>query len=131
MPSTTFRSLTASKIRQDDDERHCRRKGMKAFASITNLMGLKRSEPNDQALANNLIRRFDQAEFQKLAVNWIVVSQQSFRQVEHPRFRQVFEYLDSTVHTTPTAGATCAAYSSSRSSDGGTKSIAKALVDSN
>ncbi|KAM0742703.1 hypothetical protein ACQRIT_002880 [Beauveria bassiana] len=57
-------------------------------------MGLKRLEPNDQALANNLIRRFDQAEFQKLVVNWIVESQQSFRQVEHPRLRQIFEYLN-------------------------------------
>ncbi|KAM0670859.1 hypothetical protein ACQRIU_001254 [Beauveria bassiana] len=68
--------------------------GRKAFASITDLIGLKRSEPNDQALANNLIRRFDQAEFQKLVVNWIVESQQSFRQVEHPRLRQIFEYLN-------------------------------------
>lgn len=39
------------------------KEGGNAFASITDLMGLKRSEPNDQALANNLIRRFDQAEF--------------------------------------------------------------------
>ncbi|OAA58655.1 Ribonuclease H-like protein [Akanthomyces lecanii RCEF 1005] len=61
-------------------------------------MGLERSEPYDQALANNLIRRFDQAEFQKLVVNWIVESQQSFRQAEHPRLRQMFEYLNPAVH---------------------------------
>ncbi|OAA52146.1 Ribonuclease H-like protein [Cordyceps fumosorosea ARSEF 2679] len=73
------------------------KEGRKAFASITDLMGLKRLEPNDQALANNLIRRFDQAEFQKLVVNWIVESQQSFRQVEHPRLRQIFEYLNPAV----------------------------------
>lgn len=49
-------------------------------------------------MVNNLIRRFDQAEFQKLVVNWIVESQQSFRQFEHPCLRQIFEYLNPAVH---------------------------------
>ena len=74
--------------------------GKRAFASITDFMGLKRSDPKDQALANNLIKRFDRAEFQKLVVNWIAESQQSFKQVEHPRLQQIFEYLNPAINVT-------------------------------
>jgi len=47
-----------------------------------------------------LIKRFDRGQFQKLIVNWIVESQQSFKQVEHPRLQQIFEYLNPAVGVT-------------------------------
>ncbi|CAG9954025.1 unnamed protein product [Clonostachys rosea f. rosea IK726] len=74
--------------------------GKRVLASISDFMGLKRSDPKDQALANSLIKRFDRGEFQKLIVNWIVESQQSFKQAEHPRLQQIFEYLNPAIKVT-------------------------------
>lgn len=74
--------------------------GKRVLASISDFMSLKRSDPNDQAMANSLIKRFDRGEFQKLIINWIVESQQSFKQVEHPRLQQIFEYLNPAVKVT-------------------------------
>jgi hypothetical protein len=74
--------------------------GKRVLASISDFMNLKRSDPKEQALANSLIKRFDRGEFQKLIVNWIVESQQSFKQVEHPRLQQIFEYLNPAVKVT-------------------------------
>ncbi|PNP59234.1 hypothetical protein FNYG_14985 [Fusarium nygamai] len=74
--------------------------GKRVLASISDFMNLKRSDPKEQALANSLIKRFDRGEFQKLIVNWIVESQQSFKQVEHPQLQQIFEYLNPAVKVT-------------------------------
>ncbi|KAJ6436471.1 putative AC transposase [Purpureocillium lavendulum] len=74
--------------------------GKRVLASISDFLSLKRSDPKDQALTNSLIKRFDRGEFQKLVVNWIVESQQSFKQVEHPRLQQIFEYLNPAVNVT-------------------------------
>ena len=52
------------------------------FPSIADIFNLSRDDPKEQSLANNLIKRFDREHFQKLVVNWIVDSQQSFQQAE-------------------------------------------------
>lgn len=74
--------------------------GKRVFASITDFMNLNRSDPKDQAFANSVIKRFDQGHFRKLVVNWIVESQLSFKQIEHPRLQQIFEYLNPAVKVT-------------------------------
>ncbi|KAM4061650.1 restless-like transposase [Hirsutella rhossiliensis] len=74
--------------------------GKRMFSSITDIFNLSRDDPKEQSLANNLIKRFDRGHFQKLIVNWIVDSQQSFQQVENPRLRHIFEYLNPAVKVT-------------------------------
>lgn len=74
--------------------------GKRVFASVTDFMNLNRSDPKDQAFANSVIKRFDRAHFLKLLVNWIVESQLSFKQIEHPRLQQIFDYLNPAVKVT-------------------------------
>ncbi|OWT42267.1 restless-like transposase [Pochonia chlamydosporia 170] len=74
--------------------------GKRMFPSITDIFNLGRDDPKEQSLANNLIKRFDREHFQKLVINWIVDSQQSFQQAENPRLRHIFEYLNPAVRVT-------------------------------
>ena len=67
------------------------------FSSLTDIFNLSRDDPKEQSLANNLIKSFDREHFQKLVVNWIVDSQQSFQQAENPRLRHILEYLNPAV----------------------------------
>lgn len=68
--------------------------------NIVAMFGLDVSKPREQEIANALIRRFDKSRFQKLLIEWIVDSNGSFRQAEHPRLRRIFEYLNPSVEQT-------------------------------
>jgi hypothetical protein len=73
------------------------KKGKRAYPSVMDTMGLIRSSPRDQAVANKLIKSFDRDHFHTLCVNWVVDAQLSFRAIENPRLRLIFEYLNPSV----------------------------------
>ncbi|KJZ68294.1 hypothetical protein HIM_12315 [Hirsutella minnesotensis 3608] len=64
------------------------------------MLKLDVADPREQAIANALIKRFDKEHFQKLLLEWILDANISFRQPEHYRLRQIFEYLNPSVATT-------------------------------
>ena len=70
------------------------------FCNIVAMLGLDVSKLREQEIANALIRRFDKSRFQKLLIEWMVDSNGSFRQAEHPRLRRIFEYLNPSVEQT-------------------------------
>ena len=58
------------------------------------------SKPREQAIANSMIRGFDRKYFQRLLIEWIVDTNQSFTVAEHERLRAIFEYLNPAVRVT-------------------------------
>ncbi|KAK8013613.1 restless-like transposase [Apiospora marii] len=84
---------TSGKRPKPSNKRGSKRK----HGNIAGFMNLDLADPKDQAVANRLIKGFDRSHFQRLIVNWIVDSQLSFRAVENPRLRAVFEYLNPAV----------------------------------
>jgi hypothetical protein len=73
------------------------KKGKRAYPSVIDTMGLTRTNPWDRAIANKLIESFDRKHFHTLCVNWAVDAQLSFRAIENPRLRLIFEYLNPSV----------------------------------
>jgi len=84
---------TSGKRPKPSNKRGSKRK----HGNIAGFTNLDLADPKDQAVANRLIKGFDRSHFQRLIVNWIVDSQLSFRAVENPRLRAVFEYLNPAV----------------------------------
>jgi hypothetical protein len=58
---------------------------------------MDREDPQQQAIVNAYIKRFDRTQFQKLVVNRVVERQQSFREVESESLRAIFEYLNPSI----------------------------------
>ena len=68
--------------------------------NISQFFQLNTHDEREQAIANAIISNFDRVVFQRLVVAWIIESQGSFRQAEHPRLRAIFNYLNPLVMST-------------------------------
>ncbi|EXK25874.1 hypothetical protein FOMG_17526 [Fusarium oxysporum f. sp. melonis 26406] len=68
--------------------------------NIAEMMKLNTRDAREQQIANQIVGRFDQLDFQHLVVSWIINSNSSFRQSEDPYLRAAFEYLNPLVKTT-------------------------------
>ncbi|KAL6405449.1 hypothetical protein AUP68_11205 [Ilyonectria robusta] len=69
----------------------------KAYPSVADRLCMDREDPQQQAIVNAYVKRFDRTQFQKLVVNWVVERQQSFREVESESLRAIFEYLNPSI----------------------------------
>jgi hypothetical protein len=74
--------------------------GKRQFVSAADFWKLNRNDPNDQTMANSMIKRFDRGRFQQMVVNWVIDSNLSFLQAENERLRAIFEYLNPSVAIT-------------------------------
>ena len=64
------------------------------------MLKLDAHDPREQQIANEIISQFDRDHFQRLLTDWVVDSNQSFRETENERLRAVFEYLNPSVIAT-------------------------------
>lgn len=64
------------------------------------MLKLNAHDPREQQIANEIISQFDRDHFQRLLIDWVVDSNQSFRETENERLRAVFEYLNPSVIAT-------------------------------
>ncbi|KAM5360625.1 hypothetical protein ACJA88_014770 [Fusarium oxysporum] len=77
-----------------------RKKPSTGYQTKTKAFNLDLNAPREQAIANRLIKSFDRNVFQRLAAEWIVESNLSFREPENKRLRAIFEYLNPFVVST-------------------------------
>ena len=68
-----------------------------AVATIVTKLGLDITQPREQLLANTYIKYFDRSQFQRLLVEWVIASNQSFEVVEDDRLRAIFSHLNPSV----------------------------------
>lgn len=65
--------------------------------TIASVLKLDVNKPREQNIANCVISRFDKQHFQRMLVELIVSSNQSFSFVENPNLRDIFDYLSPSV----------------------------------
>ncbi|KAI8416761.1 hypothetical protein FOFC_03074 [Fusarium oxysporum] len=65
--------------------------------TIASVLKLDVNKPTEQNIANSFISRFDKQHFQRLLVELIVSSNQSFSFAENPILREIFDYLSPSV----------------------------------
>ncbi|KAJ0127471.1 Uncharacterized protein HZ326_29430, partial [Fusarium oxysporum f. sp. albedinis] len=65
--------------------------------TIASVLKLDVNKPTEQNIANSFISRFDKQHFQRLLVELIVSSNQSFSFAENPILREIFGYLNPSV----------------------------------
>ncbi|KAI8411233.1 hypothetical protein FOFC_07827 [Fusarium oxysporum] len=65
--------------------------------TIASVLKLDVNKPTEQNIANSFISRFDKQNFQRLLVELIVSSNQSFSFAENPILREIFDYLSPSV----------------------------------
>jgi hypothetical protein len=65
--------------------------------TIASALKLDVDKPREQNIANCFISRFDRQHFQRMLVELIVSSNQSFSFVENPILREIFDYLSPSV----------------------------------
>ncbi|OWT43020.1 restless-like transposase [Pochonia chlamydosporia 170] len=65
--------------------------------TIASALKLNVDKPREQTIANCIISRFDKQHFQRMLVELIVSSNQSFSFVENPVLREIFDYLSPSV----------------------------------
>ena len=66
-------------------------------ATIASVLKLDVNKPREQNIANCFISRFDKQHFQRMLVELIVSSNQSFSFTENPILREIFDYLSPSV----------------------------------
>jgi hypothetical protein len=74
--------------------------GKRQFVSAADFWKLNRNDPNEQTMANSMIKRFVRGRCQQMVVNWVINSNLSFLQAENERLRAIFEYLNPSVAIT-------------------------------
>ncbi|PQK15635.1 hypothetical protein BB8028_0005g11470 [Beauveria bassiana] len=67
------------------------------WPTIASVLKLDVNKPREQNIANCVISRFDKQHFQRMLVELIVSSNQSFSFVENPILRDIFDYLSPSV----------------------------------
>ncbi|KAM3537905.1 hypothetical protein ARSEF1564_009174 [Beauveria bassiana] len=72
--------------------------------TIASVLKLDVNKPREQNIANCVISRFDKQHFQRMLVELIVSSNQSFSFVENPNLRDIFDYLKAHRHFGSTIG---------------------------
>ena len=77
-----------------------RKKEKHPSKNIAVMLGLNAHNPREQAIANRIIGQFDRDHFQRLLVDWVIDSNQSFREAENERLRAIFEYLSPSIAAT-------------------------------
>jgi hypothetical protein len=77
-----------------------RKKEKEQSKNIASMLKLNAHDPREQQIANEIISQFDRDHFQRLLIDWVVDSNQSFRETENERLRAVFEYLNPSVIAT-------------------------------
>ncbi|KAG7423473.1 hypothetical protein Forpi1262_v014466 [Fusarium oxysporum f. sp. raphani] len=65
--------------------------------TIASVLKLDVNKPTEQNIANSFISRFDKQHFQRMLVELIVSSNQSFSFAENPILREIFGYLNPSV----------------------------------
>ena len=65
--------------------------------TIASVLKLDVNKPREQNIANCFISRFDKQHFQRMLVELIVSSNQSFSFTENPILREIFDYLSPSV----------------------------------
>ncbi|OBS17570.1 hypothetical protein FPOA_11975 [Fusarium poae] len=65
--------------------------------TIASVLKLDVNKPTEQNIANSFISRFDKQHFQRMLVELIVSSNQSFSFAENPILREIFDYLSPSV----------------------------------
>ncbi|KAL6405537.1 hAT family dimerization domain protein [Ilyonectria robusta] len=65
--------------------------------TIASVLKLDVNKPTEQNIANSFISRFDKQHFQRMLVELIVSSNQSFSFAENPILREIFDYLNPSV----------------------------------
>ena len=65
-----------------------------AYQTITSIFKLDPQQPQQQKVANNLIRNFDRRRLFRMLLELLVESNLPFHLLDNPRFRGLLEYLN-------------------------------------